>query len=186
MDIVWFVCLYFIGAYLRLCCDIEKYAKYLRKHWLLTLLIIFFPSLWGLFSGCIKHLLGGATFLDTDFWAYNSILVFPASLVWFLLAFKMKINDSMNKPILMLGKTSFAVYLITDNRNMRFVLWDYVREYTSINTFNIIWQYVTTIIVLYVLCSIIDMVRQYLFSKVKLPAIVSNRIQIIDKWFNIC
>ena len=186
MDIVWFVCLYFIGAYLRLYCNIDVWLNFFKKNWILSLIIVFLPSIWGVLTGGITFILMGKTLFVEDLWVYNSLLVLPASVVWFILAFKLDIKESLSNPILIFGKTSFAVYLITDNRNMRYILWDFIGKHTSINTFNIVWQFFATIIVLYLICSVVDLFRQFLFSKVKVPVFISNKFQIIDNWFNLC
>lgn len=185
MDIVWFVCLYIIGSFIRKHIDIEYVTALMKKYWYITIVVLLLPPIWGIIAGGISQLYLGNRMIVDDLWVYNSMLVVPSSIILFINALRVQVRDRFIKILTLFGKSSFAVYLITDNRNLRYILWDFVRDNTSIDSYHIIWQYIATIISLYIICTAIDLfVRMPLFSLYRMPQIISLKLFKIDNWFN--
>ncbi|MBQ8177222.1 MAG: acyltransferase family protein [Oscillospiraceae bacterium] len=80
-----------------------------------------------------------------------------------------RMNIPQNKLINTISKTTFGIYLIHDNDYIRHILWKYIfnnSEYLDKNYF-IIYSLVVPIII-FAVCSVIELIRDILFSKVNI------------------
>lgn len=118
----------------------------------------------------------------------NSIPILLLALSIFELFRKMDLKE--NKLIFTLAKTSFSVYLIHDNANFKKVLWHDLfktNEYFYANIINLLIHIVSTVVIIYVLCTIIELIREKIFEgtiyKIKINKI-EKMLNYIDKRMN--
>lgn len=164
--IVWFLYLYFCGAYLYKYFSGKKINNSLKKYMFSVILALGSQVFFIIAYICCKKeiLLQGANIFDS---VYNSIFVFVSSILFFEIflnedIFK-NINDKTKKIVSKLASTSFSVYLIHDNKFMRQLLWSNIQINYHSNVFFMIVYWLCTIIVIYLICSCIDIFRQVIF-----------------------
>ena len=164
--IVWFVVLYFIGAYLRLHVNFDKlYSRYKTSH-LLALMLLFWtlPIISKIAIAMATQLLTGEIVASSAFYFKNSIILVPASIITFIAFNSIRIsNDKISRGINSLATGAFAVYLIHDNPLLSPILWGWVRGFITNDLASIpIW--VLSIIVIYLACCLIDVARRKIFD----------------------
>ena len=179
--VTWFICLYFIGSFLRLY-PINIFNS--KKVWFIVSLIITIVS-----SASVillqfisyKYGYGKYSYLLAD---SNKILAVMTSVSWFLL-FK-NINIKHSKIINIIGSATFGVFLIHANSDaMRRWLWqDLLRNVEMYDNGN--WIYVhaiCSVLGIFIVCTLIDIIRQLLIEKpfMKLWDKLWNRVSI---WYH--
>lgn len=161
--IVWFIYLYICGSYIYRF-DTSEVKSNIRNYILcavislgsqLPFLLVYKVSGKSIF-------LQGSTIFDS---VYNSVFVFLSSILFFKIftSVKLELNSFFARKIVrFLTKGSFAVYLIHDNKYMRNYLWGHLALNVSDNPLIFVLYWLLTIILIYILCSIIDVLRQKL------------------------
>lgn len=161
--IVWFIYLYICGSYIYRF-DTSEVKSNIRNYILcavislgsqLPFLLVYKVSGKSIF-------LQGSTIFDS---VYNSVFVFLSSILFFKIftSVKLELNSFFARKIVrFLTKGSFAVYLIHDNKYMRNYLWGHLALNVSDNPLIFVLYWILTIILIYILCSIIDVLRQKL------------------------
>lgn len=97
--------------------------------WLITLGLWIAPLISKCIIAKVTILLTGNVVGSSLFYNNISIIIFLSSISTFLLFLTIEIkNHTMQKIVLLFGKTTFGVYLIHDNNNIRPLLWDYVSK----------------------------------------------------------
>lgn len=103
----------------------------------------------------------------------------------------LKLDIKYNKIISIFGKTSFAVYLIHDNVNLRYSIWNEIfktNEFVDKNIFILLLHIIGTVITIYVVASIIELIRMYftekIINKIKIQKI-GNILNKIDSKMNV-
>lgn len=168
--VVWFILLYFTGAYIKKYVRIDeiKKQKYLITYVTLALLV----PLSSICSMILYKITGIVKFFEFKqlFYSYNSILVYPASISLFVLFLSIDIKNSrLNKMILSLSSTTFGIYLIHDNRFIREILWkEIINPCKYANDANVFVALILSVLLIYLICSIIEKVRAYLFNVYKI------------------
>ena len=158
--IVWFIYLYICGSYIYRF-DTSEVKSNIRNYILcavislgsqLPFLLVYKVSGKSIF-------LQGSTIFDS---VYNSVFVFLSSILFFKIftSVKLELNSFFARKIVrFLTKGSFAVYLIHDNKYMRNYLWGHLALNVSDNPLIFVLYWLLTIILIYILCSIIDVLR---------------------------
>ena len=156
LDLIWFIIIYSFAAYIRLfpCNFFDK----CKLNFFIAILNYLFIFLFALFIDIIAR---GNTFLiehGTYFKGVNKVPLFIASFTLFL-AFK-NMNIKYNKYINIISATTFGIYLIHDNPNMRIFLWKHLFKCSELvkNNYFIIYS-IFIIIAVFVVCSLIDKLR---------------------------
>ena len=163
--IVWFVCLYFISAYIKLhYVSTHKPVIYLLVYLLFSILLVI-SKLSLEYVG--TYILGGSIWLGS-FYTYNSILVLISSVALFLFFIHTKktSNKIASKIIVSLSGLTFGVYLIHDNGIVRNILWDRLGTENLANSSNLIPTMIVYILAIYLSCSMIEFIRQIIFKKI--------------------
>jgi len=119
-DVLWFIVLYFIGAYIRLHgISIGKF-KCMIGYILLCVLAVSSRVLIGEASETHKEL----TIRIGQLYLYNSLVFLGASVLVFVFFSKIQINNRIiSKIINVIGSVAFGVYLFHDNNLFRGEIW---------------------------------------------------------------
>lgn len=187
-NLVWFIVVYSLGAYFQeynLSKKIKRKKIILALMFVLIIMIIFcsfsFSDLCSL--KIFKYYAYQIIFLD------NNIFSITCATLIFLIAISLK--PFSNKIVNLIAGSCFAVYLITDSVPLREHLWTAILNVSSLYDYNIflcILFTLLTIIVLFVFCVIIDIVRKFTIEKawIKIVNLIVNKskklaLKIIDK-----
>lgn len=148
--LLWFITLYAIAAYAR---KFEFNKRYSAKHFFIVGVI---------FS--ILIYLSSVTFHSTYFYGQNKLPILVVSVSLFMAFASLKIK--YNKWINVIASATFGVYLIHDNKMIRPFLWLKIfKNYQYQHTNRIILYSIIVVAIVYVVCTIIDLLRQMIFEK---------------------
>jgi surface polysaccharide O-acyltransferase-like enzyme len=161
----WFICLYFLAAYIRL-----HYDKKINKYFYL---LFYFAICF--ITAALKTGLGLA-----GLFRYSSITILFASLSLFLFFRELDIkNKFANKVIFTLAPLSLGVYLIHDNKLIRSILYTDIlhldKYMTSVNIYLLI---ILCLLIIFTAAIIIEYIRKNILMK---P--IENSIK-INTFFN--
>ena len=185
-SLLWFITLYIIAGYIQLY-GLNNKVK--LKHYLI-LFIIFYTLTY--FSTIILILLGTKVAFFANhinaFYEQNDFNIFLVSLTLFMVFVNLKMK--YNKWINIIASASFGVYLIHDNNLVRPFLWETIfKNYLYQNSLLLIPYSIITVFLVYVVCTLIDLIRKLIFEKAYMRIInycESNLIRIIKKLYYIC
>lgn len=181
-----FILLYFIGSYLRLYpVNIKKISINLKQ----TLLIFGFCTLgfislaFHYFSLYIQNFNSVTNYISQilgNMYCYDSPLVILQTVFYFLIFKNMNIKN--NRIINIISKTTLGVYLIHTNH----LILSYVYKYFGFTSYmksstKILILFIVHSVVLFILCSIIELIRIYLsrlLSKRKIVKKIGNKSKI--------
>ncbi len=170
-----FMTLYLIAAYIRKYVDISNInLKLIRKITTITTLLLFLSVIVFNYIGNkynINILLKHSTYFKKD----NSILILIISVGLFLICLSYNFHNSIINRI---ASTTFGVYLIHDNYFVRPFIWEtmlhckenYYSSYLIIHA-------ICSIIIVYIGCTLIELLRQITIEKVYFKLLESNRIK---------
>lgn len=114
----------------------------------------------------------------THFAQTNSIFIFLSS-VFLFLAFK-NIKIKNYRLLNIVSSTTFGIYLIHDNYLMRKFIWtEYFKVYEHFEDDNLLFYSLKIIILVFIVCSLLDFVRQkiFVFSIDKIIPIIEEKIK---------
>lgn len=174
-NLQWFILLYLIGAYIKLyqsqkLCKKKIVTLCVAGYALLIIIAIatrFLEQYNEMFFTLFKKIV-----------SMNSILILLESILIFLVFINMKMSN--NNVINILGKSSIGVYLLHENI-FSDIMWKkifMVEYFYSINPFLLIFHIITSVTVIYLIGTIIELVRINYFEKVIFKNIIN------EKWFN--
>ena len=195
-ELAWFVVLYFIGAFIRLHLDINKFSS--KK--LFVILIVSFillylaSSIMGqlaiIFN--VKNLANGSLgvinvvmFLAGD----NKLFVLIISIMFFLIFLKRK--EFSNKYINYVAGSTLGVYLIHDNDFIRQYLWDHLINVSSYYYSPNLWIVaIISIVSIYLVCTGIDIIRRETVEKLWICFVDNKLIDFLNRIYikalNLC
>lgn len=162
---IWLLSMYIFGGYVKL------HGKYLCSHRKILYFMIY------LLSSCFA-LLGRIVilkvpilthYLNTDiFIRYNSFPIVINAIALFLLFLKINVSDNYKKIIAFVSNISFSVYLIHEHPLVRdkFISGKF-SHFFNFSSFGMVYMILYTGLVIYVLCTLIDIFRYYLFKILK-------------------
>jgi surface polysaccharide O-acyltransferase-like enzyme len=189
-ELVWFIVLYMLAGYIRKYLDFEK--KNARKH----LIVGMISYILVIVSNVMLIFLGHITNIDI-FTNQSSRLMFLNSpfilitAVELLIGF-LKLKPNYNKLINILAGATLGVYLIHDNNLVRLYLWRVILKNADMyNSSLLILHALISILIVYIVCSCIDLIRQVTVEKIFMNFVnkyydliyvkVKNIIEIINK-----
>jgi hypothetical protein len=173
----WFVYLFFWGSYWNRFGAAEPAGRACRRYLAVALGVFAsrapFYLLWLVTKKEI--FLAGATVFDS---VYNSIGVFVASLAFFRLFLSMRISlpARAENTVRRLASCAFAVYLIHDNCHLRPLLWGALDDSCTRNGGTLLLYWLGTVLLVYLLCSVIELGRQRVFRATVGRALASGRM----------
>ena len=178
-SLLWFITLYLVSGYAR------KYGfnPNLKAKQYLIIASISIVFMYG--TNFIFTILGckwGIFFNHANyFFAQNRIPVFVISISLFM-AFTM-INMKYNKWINTIASTTFGVYLIHDSKVLRKIIWiDIFKNYTYQNSLLIILHSIIAVCIVFITCSIIDLIRKKFFERIYIKVIDFGVQLVCNTW----
>ena len=152
-NLIWFIYIYSVGAYIRL---YEGDFKYRSGECILCSLILLILTyiLKTCLGMCDINILNN---LGVRLYDLKSFALFAISLFMFIGFKNMNIKD--NDYINIIAKATFGVYLIHDNIFVRPYLWNLVNAPKYTNSVFIIIYSILIVIVIYSICTIIELLR---------------------------
>ena len=161
-SLLWFVTLYSIAGYIRLYGLNEKFTT---KHYFACFLIC---SLLTYASSVVFVILGNRWSAFTGYITYfydpEKITILLISLSLFMAFVTLKMN--YHKWINVAASATFGVYLIHDHAIVRRLLWiEWFQNSQYQESWILIPYSVMTVIIVYVVCSLVDLLRQYAIEK---------------------
>lgn len=174
---LWLSVLYFAGGY------IHKYFTPFPhgKHKFLLLYPLCIIITW-----IMQYIIDSSTFKLSAFFqngnpflAYTSPTIVISAISLFLFFSNMQIHPWLQKAIKCIAPLSFSVYLIHTQSFFWYAMTNRFISYVSYSTFKLILSIILTAIIIYSLCSIIDLIRKFIFQLLH----IQNFIKRIDKHF---
>lgn len=162
---IWLLCLYIIGGYIKLY-DFKSKNFSKKKCFILYLLFSFIPLLLRIIilKNPFLQIFVGSNFMIK----YNSIFIYLSSLFLFLLFIKIKVKDDYKKILSFLAGLSFSVYIIHFNPELKLVyLNGRLSFFTQKPVFEMVYMILFSAFIIYILCTVIDVIRYYLFKILK-------------------
>ena len=152
-NLIWFIYIYSVGAYIRL---YENDFKYRSGECILCSLILLILTY--ILKTCLDissiNILNAFSLRLYDL---KSFALFAISLFMFIGFKNMNIKD--NDYINIIAKATFGVYLIHDNNFVRPYLWNFINAPKYTNSVFIIIYSILIVIVIYIICTIIELLR---------------------------
>ena len=155
LNLGWFLLLYIIGAY------ISKYGipwltDNTKQSKILTIVLAILLYL---------IILLGYVFLDINLASLNNIFCLCFSILVFLI-FRNMTKIKNVKWINIISSAMFGVYLIHDNNYLRPIIWQDILKCPSHFTSNNFWLFsIGAILSVFVICTLIELIRIYLIEK---------------------
>lgn len=178
----WFIMLYLIAGYIRLYVDHTR--ENTKKHFsvaglfigILIISVAIFNTMGNVFK--INAFLRNSTYFAHD---YSFILLIIA--VELLIGF-VKMKPHYNTAVNLCSGATLGVYLIHDNEYVRTFLWQTVFKLQQVYDSPWLFVYMLGVIVIvYIICTGIDLIRQYSIEKIYLRCIdkiVNSRLDGIE------
>ncbi len=170
--IMWSIMLYMIGAY------INKYYSKKENSLKTDMICIIVPYLLIIASIVLLDVVSGKINIFKEHELYftniNSILILAISIFMFLLF--NNINIRQNKFINKISSTVFGIYIIHENTFMRKIIWENIcngRKYIN-STSGLILNAFISIIMVFVVCSIIELIRQWIAKLIQ--CMIMNKV----------
>lgn len=177
-DLIWFIYLYSIAAFIRLWSPDQKMKEKPIKFLIIAVeLFAITYALTILFDiiGITNHYVAAHA---THFYDYNQLPVVLIAVSLFLFFKNIEIKN--NKYINMIAATTFGIYLIHDNNFIRSFLWIDLFKNNEVATKNyfIIYSIVIIIFVL-IVCFLIELIRNRMIEKktLKIMAVMGKYIE---------
>lgn len=161
---VWFVTLYLIASYTKL---YFPHRINIKKHLFVAVISIIILLGSVVTFNIIGNFTGISLFLDKSiiFLRENNLLILIISIELFLVF--LGIKPFYSKFINIIGCSTFGVYLIHDNYLMRAYLWKTIfRNSDYYHSKYLILHAICTIIIVYIGCTVIEIIRQNTFEKI--------------------
>lgn len=181
-EMIFFPILYLIGGFIRLHIDIDK----INMKRLIALSIgslIMTAILFGVFdSVSFLNKLSLFNRSTSVFWRTNSVFTVTSATLLFLIFLKRK--EFSNRRINYIAGSVLGVYLIHGNTLVKKTIWTqafHVQNYYSSS--NLIMLTIAAVILVYVLSTMIDIVRRATIEKIWLR-IIDNQLNNIPTWLN--
>lgn len=181
-DMIWFIVLYVLGGFIRLHISVNKI-----NIWRLSYICILFLALMSILyisTNFIGILTQNKLIFDfsKNFIKSQNLFVLIISLLLFLIFLGRK--EFNNKYINVIAGSSFGVYLIHDNIIVRSFLWEKILNNISFYySHYLILFALFSIPLVYVICTVIDLIRRYSIEKLWFY-ILDKKLDKIEEWFN--
>ncbi len=175
MSFLWFTCLYITGGIIK---TESIFLKY--QYWFLIYIIIcIFQYVVGIIFAETANFLGLGYRGEGILLHYNSITVFIASIALFCFFAKNKVSlyGNTSKIFVALSKTTLGVYLLSDNPDLRSIIWKPAEDKSVIYV-------IFYAIIIWLGCTLFDLLRDLLFKAIKVNSIceyIQSKLYLVAK-----
>ena len=164
-SLIWFIVLYYTGGYIR---RFVVYDKQMRIAWayLLVTLFVFVSKVVLLRASVLLGFNGKGA---AAFYEYNSPTIFFTSVALFLLFKNWQIHSTMLiRLVNFFAPLTFGIYLLHDNVYIKPLLWKHWLDVeAAYHSAYFVGHFVGAILAVFVICALVEKVRQALFYGVK-------------------
>lgn len=180
-DVIWFITIYFLMAY------VKKYGNEISLFqnkafgWYLMVLGIVIGVILDYISVWILHRIN-INNVEKIFYFNNSTMFLAAAFGLFLI-FKNMDNNKISRWVCVPASTTFGIYLLHDNPLVRENIWEILEKifpYSQSLITNIMNCFLK-VVVIFMIGMIVELIRQYLFKKLKIDELSSWADTILDK-----
>ncbi len=156
---LWLAVMYIIGAYIRLYQDdFKKDNKFYLLTYIISSILVFIVEI------ILSIIMYKSLKTNTILIEYNSIFIVVSAVSLFIFFSKLNIKHWKNI-IQKLSAVSFGVYIISDNRFMRSMfISNKFLKIANLEPLLIIPSIIVLAIIIYLICFLIDSIRQKLFN----------------------
>lgn len=172
--IAWFIALYIMAAYIRL------YYKPNGKIFIPITIFFACPILMTSALGIANQSgIGILNSMADNWWKYDSLPACIASIALLIVFLNQpkKLNNRIKQIIIRMSSATFGVYLIHAHANICTAsMWQRIGMVSNMNKIWFPLFQIIVVIVIFLACVLIDMMRQILFQKLSIK-------QIVDKFF---
>lgn len=170
---IWLMMLYIMGGIISKC---NLFSK--MKSWVAILLYLLMVTItWAerLVCDYVNNNLAPAEKFVPRLTTYISPTVFFCA-VFLVVGFsKLKIGKISTKLIAFFAPVSFSVYLIHENPYVREnVIKRITEDFPKFNSFLLVFSIIITILVVYLVCAFIDVVREWIFKSLKIKKMLNT------------
>lgn len=162
--IVWLCVLYFVGSYIRRYIYGKIWSNMVVS--VLAIIALGLPFLsriviaWGT-KTIFGHVVGAGLFFS-----FNSVLIYPASVLMFIAFLNMRVPQRLGQVINWIASATFGVYLIHDNTCLSTVIWSVVRRRIHLRQMSLIWECMASVFIIFIGCMFIDKMRELIFKPI--------------------
>lgn len=167
-NLVWFVYLYFLGAYIRLYpTERARSVAWYFTGAAVSGILIFLSMLW------LNNMAKGNPYYASHAGILSSFWSLPALLMSvYLFAGFLRVRIGSSRWINAIASATFGVYLIHDDGYMREFLWKTLFKNAQYTHSSLLIPYsIAVIVCVYVVCTAIELARIHLLEKRYLPAV---------------
>lgn len=164
MDICWFGVLYLTAAYVKKYKEDLKFNKWAYfGTFIVSSLAAFGLGKLIMVADSITGKLGGYA---ANFYPYNSLFIFIASVALFMFAVKteVKVSGFVNKAVLWASAGTFGVYLLHEHRLLRYLWPEWARVSAFAGRPVFVLHMIITVITVFVVGIIVDYIRRMIFK----------------------
>lgn len=166
-SVLWLSILYIIGA------CIKKFGFFTNrspKYYLLLYFIAVLTTWLGKFGlECATYFFSIEIKAKAALVSYTSPLILSSAILLLLFFSTIKLNDFFRKLINFFAPSAFGVYLIHDHSLFRYyIIKDRFTNYASYSPIKLLFAVLFTVLVIYLFCSILDLIRIKIFKALKI------------------
>lgn len=168
---LWFCILYIVAAYIRLYVPVvcQHKGKWLAAYGICALMI----AVERFVAYAVTPLLFGRVFLESFFYANNSIMNTVAAISLFMAFRSMEIkNDWLQRIIRFAAPLSFGVYLIHDHPAVRELLWRYLNTTAFADSPWMLPYALLCVLVIFLTCILVERLRKWLFQVMRIDMVI--------------
>lgn len=178
---LWLSVMYIIGAYIKLYSnDFEKIDN--KKILIISIIFTILTWLSEIVISIITLKIFGSIKGNKLFIVYNSPTIVISSICLFIFFSRLNIRHGANM-ILKFASVSFGVYLISEQKFIRSLLFmtDKFSKYANMPWYLMIGSTIFTAVIIYLICSVIDYIRKWLFNLLHIRKLSEKIKDIIKK-----
>ena len=176
---LWLIVMYLLGAY------INRFGLFnnVKKHWLILICSLSIMLTWVsklIINYCTEQFMGKAQYA-TMWQSYTSITVVITAISLVILFKRIRMSRLTKKVVSFLTPMTFSVYLIHNNDLIQEYVFDNVSKEISLQPLPILILCIFGFaVVVYILCSMIDMLRIKIFKLLKIDYLIHKIDHKID------
>lgn len=169
-SVTWFINLYLISAY------IKKYSLPIKNNLFIYSIILILFNILILATNRIFNIN-----IVMHLYSYNTIFVLSMSVLIFNLFLQShkKYNENISRKIQWISSSTFSVYLISDNKFIRKILWNNIINISYYDSY-LILKVIFISIIIFIICIIIDKIIQYIYKFIQNCTIIKKIIKRIN------